>query len=178
MFWTTKIIFFEINTPTYTTTHTNPWKFHYHMLRKRRKPNHSHILKKFHQNLTVQIVLLKAIKSWQGSSRNNMEKKHWHKVLEVKENVERLLMKGQVHCKMKFISTKRINNCKQNSENLMKIECKIRKLWIFEILLFFEEHFLNSRYEYSVSWWCDLFTIFHKLCIQKWWKYKSVKVVL
>ena len=55
-----------------------------------------------------------------------------------------ITFKGQVHSKIKFNLTKRIKNSKQNSENLMKIGCKIRKLWIFEFLLFFRKTVLEQ----------------------------------
>ena len=44
----------------------------------------------------------------------------------------------------------------QNSENLMKIVWKIRKLWHFEVSQIFKKHFLTSRYEYANEWVDDV----------------------
>ena len=51
-----------------------------------------------------------------------------------------------------LISEERVKIFKQNSENVMKIGWKIRKLWHFEVSQIFTKHFLTSRYEYE---WVD-----------------------
>ena len=48
-----------------------------------------------------------------------------------------------------LISEERVKFYEQNSENLMKIGWKIRKLWHFEVSQIFTKHFLTSRYEYA-----------------------------
>ena len=53
--------------------------------------------------------------------------------------------KGELQNRFNIISEERVKFCEQNSENLMKIGWKIRKLWHFEVL----QHFLTSRYEYA-----------------------------
>ena len=57
--------------------------------------------------------------------------------------------KGEVRSWSNLISEERVKFSEQNSENLMKIGWKIRKLWHFEISNFFGKHFLTSPYEYS-----------------------------
>ena len=44
----------------------------------------------------------------------------------------------------------------QNSENLMKIVWKIRKLWHFETSQSVKKHSLTSRYEYATDWVDDV----------------------
>ena len=50
---------------------------------------------------------------------------------------------------LSLISEERVTHFEQNSENLMKIGWKIRKLWHFEVSQIFKKHFLTSRYEYD-----------------------------
>ena len=59
------------------------------------------------------------------------------------------VFKGELQNRFNLISEERVNIFKQNSENLMKIGWKIRKLWHFEISQVFTKHFLTSRYEYA-----------------------------
>ena len=55
-----------------------------------------------------------------------------------------------------LISEERVKLYEQNSENLMKICWKIRKLWHFEVSQIFTKHFLTSRYEYANEWVDDI----------------------
>ena len=55
-----------------------------------------------------------------------------------------------------LISEERVKFSEQNSENLMKIGWKIRKLWHFEVSQIFKKHFLPSRYEYANEWVDDV----------------------
>ena len=57
--------------------------------------------------------------------------------------------KGELRNRLNLISEERVKFCEQNSENLMKIVWKIRKLWHFEVSQIFTKHFLTSRYEYA-----------------------------
>ena len=66
------------------------------------------------------------------------------------------LLKGQVRSWSNLISEDRVNISEQNSENLMKIGWKIRKLWHFEVSQIFRKHFLTSRYEYANEWVDDV----------------------
>ena len=68
------------------------------------------------------------------------------------ENVEGLPIKGGIQNRFNLISEKRVKNFEQNSENLMKISWKIRKLWHFEVSQILKKHFLTSRYEYANEW--------------------------
>ena len=58
-------------------------------------------------------------------------------------------VKEELHNRFNLISEERVKFFKHNSENLMKIGWKIRKLWHFEVLQIFKKHFLTSPYEYS-----------------------------
>ena len=53
-------------------------------------------------------------------------------------------VKGEVRSWSNLISEERVKFSEQNSENLMKIGWKIRKLWNFEVSLIFRKHFLTS----------------------------------
>ena len=55
-----------------------------------------------------------------------------------------------------LISEERVKFSEQNSENLMKIGWKIRKLWNFEVSQIFRKHFLTSPYEYANEWVDDV----------------------
>ena len=57
--------------------------------------------------------------------------------------------KGELRNRFNLISEERVKFCEQNSENLMKIGWKIRKLWHFEVSQIFTKHFLTSWYEYA-----------------------------
>ena len=57
-------------------------------------------------------------------------------------------IKEELHNRFNLISKERVKIFKHNSENLMKIGWKIRKLWHFEVSQIFTKHFLTSRYEY------------------------------
>ena len=59
------------------------------------------------------------------------------------------LLKGELRNRFNIISEERVKFSEQNSENLMKIGWKIRKLWHFEVSQIFTKHFLTSRYEYA-----------------------------
>ena len=48
-----------------------------------------------------------------------------------------VVLKGQVHPNKKFIWIKREKSNKHNTENFIKIGCKIRKLWYFKVSLYF-----------------------------------------
>ena len=59
------------------------------------------------------------------------------------------MIKGELRNRFNIISEERVKFSEQNSENLMKIGWKIRKLWHFEVSQIFTKHFLTSRYEYA-----------------------------
>ena len=87
-------------------------------------------------------------------------------------------LKGEIQNRFNLISEERVTILEQNSENLMKISWKIRKLWDFEVLKIFKKHFLTSRYEYAwVIWWCHRLTIFHSFCTQKWQKKNHISAM-
>ena len=67
-----------------------------------------------------------------------------------------LKIKGEVRSWSNLISEKRVKFSEQNSENLMKIGWKIRKLWNFEVSQNFRKHFLTSPYEYANEWVDDV----------------------
>ena len=58
-------------------------------------------------------------------------------------------IKDVIRNRINFILEERVKFSEQNSENLMKIGRKIRKLWNFEISQIFKKQFLTSRYEYA-----------------------------
>ena len=58
-------------------------------------------------------------------------------------------LKAELRNRFNLISEERVQFCEQNSETLMKIGWKIRKLWHFEVSQIFTKHFLTSRYEYA-----------------------------
>ena len=65
-------------------------------------------------------------------------------------------LKEELHNRFNLISEERVNIFKHNSENLMKIGWKIRKLWHFEVSQIFKKHFLTSQYEYANEWGDDV----------------------
>ena len=67
-----------------------------------------------------------------------------------------VMLKEELHNRFNLISEERVKNFKYNSENLMKIGWKIRKLWHLEVLRIFKKHFLTSRYEYANEWGDDV----------------------
>ena len=67
-----------------------------------------------------------------------------------------LSVKGEVRSWYNLILEERVKFSEQNSENLMKIGWKVRKLWHFEVLQIFRKHFLTSRYEYANEWVDDV----------------------
>ena len=56
------------------------------------------------------------------------------------------IIKEELHNRFNLISEERVKSFKHNSENLMKIGWKIRKLWHFEVSQIFTKHFLTSRH--------------------------------
>ena len=66
------------------------------------------------------------------------------------------VFKGEVRSWFNLISEERVKFSEQNSENLMKIGWKIRKLWNFEVSQIFRKHFLTSPYEYANEWVDDV----------------------
>ena len=64
--------------------------------------------------------------------------------------------KGEVRTWSNLILEERVKFSEQNSENLMKIGWKIRKLWHFEVSQIFRKHFLTSPYEYANEWVDDV----------------------
>ena len=66
------------------------------------------------------------------------------------------IIKGEVRSWSDLISEERVKFSEQNSENLMKIGWKIRKLWNFEVSQIFRKHFLTSPYEYANEWLDDV----------------------
>ena len=67
-------------------------------------------------------------------------------------------IKEELHNRFNLISEERVKIFKHNSENLMEIGWKIRKLWHFEVSQIFTKHFLTSRYEYANEWVDDVIT--------------------
>ena len=65
-------------------------------------------------------------------------------------------LKGEVRSWSNLILEERVKFSEQNSENLMKIGWKIRKLWNFEVSQIFRKHFLTSPYEYANEWVDDV----------------------
>ena len=65
-------------------------------------------------------------------------------------------LKEEIQTRFNLISEERVKIVEQNTENLMKIGWKIRKLWHFEVSQFFKKHFLTSRYEYANEWVDDV----------------------
>ena len=66
-------------------------------------------------------------------------------------------LKGEIRNRFNLISEERVKKFKQNSENLMNIGWKIRKLWHFEILQIFAKHFnWRHRYQYANEWVDDV----------------------
>ena len=65
-------------------------------------------------------------------------------------------LKGEVRSWCNLISEERVKFSEQNSENLMKIGWKIRKLWNFEVSQIFRKQFLTSPYEYANEWVDDV----------------------
>ena len=55
------------------------------------------------------------------------------------------LIKGEIRNRFNLVLEEKVKNSKHNSENLMKIGWKIRKLWHFEVSQIFTKHFLISR---------------------------------
>ena len=74
----------------------------------------------------------------------------------VNNTSSRRLFKGEVRSWSNLISEERVKFSEQNSENLMKIGWKIRKLWNLEVLQIFRKHFLTSPYEYANEWVDDV----------------------
>ena len=71
-------------------------------------------------------------------------------------NARGVVVKGEVRSWYNLISEERVKISEQNSENLMKIGWKIRKLWHFEISQIFRKHLLTSQYEYANEWVDDV----------------------
>ena len=71
-------------------------------------------------------------------------------------SVHKILIKGEVRSWSNLIWEERVKFSEQNSENLMKIGWKIRKLWNFEVSQIFRKHFLTSPYEYANEWVDDV----------------------
>ena len=67
-----------------------------------------------------------------------------------------VVFKDVIRNRFNFILEERVQFSEQNSENLMKIGWKIRKLWNFEISQIFKKQFLTSRYEYANEWVDDV----------------------
>ena len=67
-----------------------------------------------------------------------------------------ILFKEEIQNKINLISEERVKILEQNSENLMKIGWKIRKLWHFEVSQIIKKHFLTSQYEYANEWVDDV----------------------
>ena len=89
------------------------------------------------------------------------------------------MFKEEIRNRFNLISEKRVNMFEQNSERLMKISWKIRKLWQFEVRNL-QETFLDQSIWICkwMSWWCHRLTIFHSFCTQKWQKFHNVKQCL
>ena len=66
------------------------------------------------------------------------------------------VVKEEIQNRFNLISEERVKYFEQNSENLMKIGWKIRKLWHFEVSQIFKKHFLTSHYEYANEWVDDV----------------------
>ena len=74
------------------------------------------------------------------------------------QELQATFLKEELHNRFNLISGERVKIFKHNSENLMKIGWKIRKLWHFEVSQIFTKHFLTSRYEYANEWVDDVIT--------------------
>ena len=85
---------------------------------------------------------------------------NWHVTLEglFFQKLSQENVKEELHNRFNSISEERVKIFKHNSENLMKIGWKIRKLWHFEVSQIFKKHFLTSRYEYANEWGDDVIT--------------------
>ena len=68
------------------------------------------------------------------------------------------LLKEELHNWFNLILEERVKIFKHNSENLMKIGWKVRKLWHFEVSQICTKYFLTSRYEYANDWVDDVIT--------------------
>ena len=82
--------------------------------------------------------------------------------------------KEELHNRFNLISEERVQIFKHNSENLMKIGWKIRKLWHFEVSQIFTKHFLTSRYEYANEWVDDVITSLFAI----YFVHKILKIVI
>ena len=75
-----------------------------------------------------------------------------------------LSFKGDIQNKFNLILEERVKNSEKNSENLMKIGWKIRKLWHFHISQIFTKHFWKHWICKWVSRWCHTLTTCHLFC--------------
>ena len=64
--------------------------------------------------------------------------------------------KGEIRNRFKLISEEKVKIYEQNSENLMKIGWKIRKLMTLWNFANFQQTFLTSRYDYANEWVDDV----------------------
>ena len=82
------------------------------------------------------------------------------------QNASAWIIKGEVRSWSNLISEERVKFSEQNSENLMKIGWKIRKLWNVEVSQIFRKHFLTRSVWICkwVSWWCHRLTTCHIFC--------------
>ena len=93
-------------------------------------------------------------------------------------------LKGEIRNRFILISEERVNIFEQNSENLMKISWKIRKLWHFEVSHIFKKHFLTSRYEYANEWIDDVIAsqfyihLYTEMIQISYFSYENVKLAL
>ena len=97
----------------------------------------------------------------------------------------RITVKGEVWNWFNLISEERVQNFEQNSENLMKIGWKIRKLWHFEISQIFKKHFVTSQYEYANEWVDDVITsqfpihfLYTEMKKNSYFSYENVRLAL
>ena len=65
-------------------------------------------------------------------------------------------IKEEIQNRFNIISEGIVKLFEQNSENVMKISWKIRKLWYFDVSLIFKKHFLTSWYENANEWVDDV----------------------
>ena len=86
--------------------------------------------------------------AWSAQGLRTMTLRSYHATYDV--------FKGEVRSWSNLISEERVKFSEQNSENLMKIGWKIRKLWNFEVSQIFRKHFLTSLYEYANEWVDDV----------------------
>ena len=87
-------------------------------------------------------------------------------------------LKGELRNRFNLISEERIKFCEQNSENLMKIGWKIRKLWHLSFTNFHKTFLDQSKWICKwASWWCHRLTNCHIFCTYNFEKFNILRIV-